>query len=323
MNPKISVVIPFFNSDPLLFNALARSIKEQNYNNYEVIVVDDGSTDKQALENLDKYSADPQFRIMHVPHGGIGAARNAGMKSVSGDLLWFVDSDDLILPNAFTEIAEFFTANPDYDFLQFPAEQQKPNGDVSFWKIGWTVRKPTDFTGRDAFYSLTHNTFIYDGYLWRKVFNIRNINVEKLPEFSTDMEIYEDKYWLIETTSILNKGRLITSCFYRYNYNRKSVTRTDEVRRIRYSCKNSTLIIDLTEKIIGGVNPRDNEYYQASIGFYFRVNHKYFSKYRHDAEITPVLRNYLDTLSSRINWKTLRYKRFRTLIAVLSYKIGV
>ena len=91
--PRISVVIPAFNRAHLVGDAI-RSVLDQDRPADEIIVVDDGSTDETAA-----VAAAFPVRVVRQENRGIGGARNRGIEESSGDLLAFLDSDDLWMPN--------------------------------------------------------------------------------------------------------------------------------------------------------------------------------------------------------------------------------
>lgn len=99
--PSFSIIIPTFNRAELLRKCLA-SVRTQTYRHYEVIVVDDGSTDHTA-EVLAEYADD--IRVIRQPNGGPGAARNLGAAQAAGEYLAFLDSDDLWFPWTLKNIA--------------------------------------------------------------------------------------------------------------------------------------------------------------------------------------------------------------------------
>ena len=102
---RISIIIPVYNAEEYLDRCL-ESISEQSYMSYEVILVDDGSTDSSPLI-CDRYSAtDPRFRTIHKRNGGVSTARNAGIDLAKGEYLMFVDSDDALLPEALERMME-------------------------------------------------------------------------------------------------------------------------------------------------------------------------------------------------------------------------
>ena len=96
---KISIIIPVYNAEDYLERCI-QSILSQNFSSYEVILVDDGSSDASSLI-CDRYSAtDPRFRTIHKPNGGVSSARNAGIDLAKGEYLMFVDSDDALMTGA-------------------------------------------------------------------------------------------------------------------------------------------------------------------------------------------------------------------------------
>jgi len=102
---RISMIIPVYNAEDYLDRCL-ESVFEQSFTSYEVILVDDGSTDSSPLI-CDRYSAtDPRFRTIHKENGGVSSARNAGMDLAKGEYLMFVDSDDALLPDALERMME-------------------------------------------------------------------------------------------------------------------------------------------------------------------------------------------------------------------------
>lgn len=96
---RISIIIPVYNAEDFLDKCL-ESVLGQGFTSYEVLLIDDGSTDSSPLI-CDRYSAtDPRFRVIHKKNGGVSSARNAGINLAKGEYLMFVDSDDELLPDA-------------------------------------------------------------------------------------------------------------------------------------------------------------------------------------------------------------------------------
>lgn len=93
--PLVSVVMPVYNDEDLIRRAV-QSVLFQTYANLELIVVNDGSTDKtmEILQNMD----DPRIRIVQQTNQGVAIARNHGVGVARGELIAFLDSDDLWFP---------------------------------------------------------------------------------------------------------------------------------------------------------------------------------------------------------------------------------
>lgn len=103
----ISIIIPTFNRIDFLKKAIA-SVQKQTYKNYELIIVDDGSTDKTSefLETL------CDIKIITQENTGVAAARNAGIKIASGEYIAFLDSDDIWLEHKLKTQVEWLESNP-------------------------------------------------------------------------------------------------------------------------------------------------------------------------------------------------------------------
>lgn len=92
---KISVIVPVYNVEKYLDKCL-ESIIKQTYKNLEIIIIDDGSTDKSGLI-CDKYTKkDNRIKVIHQENKGLGASRNIGLRMITGDFISFVDSDDFL-----------------------------------------------------------------------------------------------------------------------------------------------------------------------------------------------------------------------------------
>jgi len=108
-NPLVSVIIPTYNRGWTLKEAVD-SVLAQDFTDFELIVVDDGSTDN-TQEILSSYKED--IIILQQENKGVSAARNRGIASASGQYVSFLDSDDLWLPQKLSTQIDFFNANPD------------------------------------------------------------------------------------------------------------------------------------------------------------------------------------------------------------------
>ena len=108
-NPLVSVILPTYNRGWILTEAID-SVLAQDYKDYELIVVDDGSTDN-TREILDAYGQD--IIVLRQANKGVSAARNRGIAEAGGQLVAFLDSDDLWLPRKLSWQVDFFKLNPD------------------------------------------------------------------------------------------------------------------------------------------------------------------------------------------------------------------
>jgi glycosyltransferase involved in cell wall biosynthesis len=114
MSIRFSVVIPLFNKRDFISRAVG-SVLSQTHRDFELIVVDDGSTDgsHEALASI----ADERFRLVRQANAGEGAARNSGATEAREEWVAFLDADDLWLPGHLAETAEIIAAFPDSGFV--------------------------------------------------------------------------------------------------------------------------------------------------------------------------------------------------------------
>ncbi|MEE4265060.1 MAG: glycosyltransferase [Desulfobacteraceae bacterium] len=106
--PLVSVIIPTYNRAWVLKEAID-SVLAQDFRDFELIVVDDGSTDNTG-QILDAYHQD--LMVIRQPNKGVSAARNRGIAAAGGGLIAFLDSDDLWLPRKLSSQIDFFNSNP-------------------------------------------------------------------------------------------------------------------------------------------------------------------------------------------------------------------
>jgi glycosyltransferase involved in cell wall biosynthesis len=105
-----SIVIPLYNKEFSIKETI-QSIISQSYADYEIIVVDDGSTDRST--DIIKEFSDHRIRIISRENGGVSAARNTGIKTARYDYIAFIDADDVWLPRYLTEMDKLIDENPD------------------------------------------------------------------------------------------------------------------------------------------------------------------------------------------------------------------
>ena len=106
----ISVVIPIYNVAQYLSQCVD-SVLSQSYQDLEIILVDDGSTDECPKICDDYQQKDARIRVIHKENGGLSDARNAGMKKATGEWTLFVDSDDWIDQEAIAKLYQFAIEN--------------------------------------------------------------------------------------------------------------------------------------------------------------------------------------------------------------------
>lgn len=115
--PYFSIIVPIYNTAAYLEQCV-KSVLDQSFTDFELILVNDGSTDNSA-ELCDGFAAsDSRVRVLHKPNGGLSSARNEGFKIAAGNYIWWVDSDDWTEPGALQKLWEA-TADSVPDMVKF------------------------------------------------------------------------------------------------------------------------------------------------------------------------------------------------------------
>lgn len=124
----VSVIIPVYNAERYISRAID-SILRQHYKNLEIILIDDGSTDTSLAICQSFAVMDNRFKLVKQENAGSGAARNLGIISATGELIYFMDSDDWIEPQLFKEVVAQYKRDS-FDLFVFGYNKVSENGDV-------------------------------------------------------------------------------------------------------------------------------------------------------------------------------------------------
>ncbi|MFT5210356.1 MAG: glycosyltransferase involved in cell wall biosynthesis [Flavobacterium sp.] len=128
MSPKLSVVVPVFNVEKYLEKCLV-SLENQTFKNFEVVIINDGSSDS-SLDIANSFHAkDQRFRVISQENLGLGGARNTAIANARGEYIFMLDSDDYIKSDTFSTLIEYLEEN-DLDILVFNYEKVDEFGRV-------------------------------------------------------------------------------------------------------------------------------------------------------------------------------------------------
>ena len=207
--PELSIIVPVYNVEQVLEKCLL-SIKNQTYQNYEVIMIDDGSNDKSG-KICDKYmEKDNRYRVIHKKNEGVSKARNYGLDMAKGKYVMFIDSDDSILPDMFEKyINEIKISNVD---VVIGGVIQYENGEFSAVKLPPTIGIQDDAIWED----ICNNSEIF-GYIAGKIYCLDVINREKI-RLNTNMYSQEDLDFNLSVYEKCDTFKLINYAGYEYNH---------------------------------------------------------------------------------------------------------
>ena len=185
-SPILSIIVPVYKSEKYLDNCI-KSIIVQNFKDWELILVDDGSPDN-CPQICDYYSrSDDRIKVLHIKNGGQSRARNVGIDESKGEYITFVDSDDDIEPNSYEENISFLIQHPEIDFIQFP--QNRINWGNSFKK-----RTGIYYRGKKELLLNNYQDLQIDNAVWNKIYRKESIGSIRFREG----HVHEDKLFIFE-----------------------------------------------------------------------------------------------------------------------------
>lgn len=184
IKPLISVIVPVYNAQKYLPMCL-NSILAQTFKDFEVICVDDGSTDN-SLTVLQEYAAkDKRIKVIHQENQGVSVARNYGMQKATGNYIYFMDSDDFICSQWFERAVEIINAyHPDCLMCDY---REVTNYEVPLCDFEKTVAQKLE--NPLAIFMQKHSS-IYPN-LWTKIYKAETIGKQR---FDENM-IYSEDLW--------------------------------------------------------------------------------------------------------------------------------
>ena len=248
--PAVSVIIPMYNTEAFIKDCLD-SLVAQTFTDFEVIIIDDGSTDDSARIAASYASSDARFRLIGQPNKGPSEARNTGLKIMRGDYVTFIDSDDCVAPN-FLEtlffIAQLHQADIACCATQIINETYKPNGKSPSTAISKII------TAEEATKIALYQDSLPDHSAWNKLYNI---NLWK-GKFFPAGTIYEDLAVVPEI--LLEANKVATTKTKLYFYRKRTGSELATQNR-----KSKTIqLLDIAENVFEKMKPVSKPLYKAS-----------------------------------------------------------
>ena len=213
--PKVSVIIPVFNSENLLNDCLM-SVKNQTLTDIEIICIDDGSTDNShnILEDFSKN--DDRFKVFHQENFGAGFSRNVALEKSTGEFILFLDSDDWIENDACEKLYNQAN-NLSSDLVLFDAVRHLPENQsmdlIHFLGDGYNK----DFSSLSFDYEFVKDKVLnaYFGVIWSKFYK-RSFILENDIEFPTH-KLYNDVEFHVKSMLLAKRISYFPKIFYHYN----------------------------------------------------------------------------------------------------------
>lgn len=226
---KLSIVVPVYNVENYIRDCI-ESLINQTYQNIEIILVDDGSTDGSG-EICDEYSKkDQRVIVVHKTNGGLVSARKVGIRMATAEYATYVDSDDWIDINAYEELMKFsIEYHPDiiaYDFikeyLDFNMERIQPLKKGFYNKELFLSEFEKCVRDKEFFCQGVHFTS------WSKIFKTELLKKHQL-DLDEEIHIGEDAAVVFPCILDMKSIYIVKQSFYHYRVRENSITRSREV----------------------------------------------------------------------------------------------
>lgn len=213
MSSAISIIIPCYNQAHFLVECV-ESVLGQDYKNWEMFIVNDGSTDDTLKLALDFASKDKRINVIDKENGGLSSARNAGIKQANGTWLLFLDADDYLLPPYFQHLSKELEANYSETIIQYGYQYVEEQSKKVIYSKSLSSTKelliPTIFKGNiGPCHSLVISTEL----------------VRKIGDFDESLKSAEDWDFWIRAAKVGAIVKQIEHVLVAYRYSKDSMSR--------------------------------------------------------------------------------------------------
>ncbi len=222
--PRVSIIMPAYNASAFLQQSVA-SVVSQTFSDWELIIVDDGSTDGTADLADSLAVSDSRIRVIHQSNSGVSYARNSGIAAASGDFIAFLDADDAYRPEFLAELFSAATEN-NADCAACGHLRLYPDGKTEEepFPLPYGVCFEEDILNGVIIPLLSDrlSADLFNGFVWRYLFDRKKI-VDN--ELSFTGAYLEDELFLIEYFSLPSVIAISGKNLYLYTQNPASATR--------------------------------------------------------------------------------------------------
>ena len=220
MNNKVSIIVPIYNVAKYL-PACLDSILNQTYDNLEILLIDDGSTD-DSLKIIEEYAKkDSRIKAFNQKNSGQSSARNLGLKKATGKFISFIDGDDMIKPNFIANLIEPFENSStilSVCGIQFNRLHDQSTTDAY-------TNKLRDKKSHESFKAYILYLLTVDGRMYSSVNKLFLASTAKKIQFNTKLNFAEDTKFVLDYLKKTNGSiSFINHALYVYNYGTETST---------------------------------------------------------------------------------------------------
>lgn len=261
--PKISVIIPFYNPG-VFFDTCLTSVVRQNYSNVEILLINDGSTNLNDLSSL--AISDKRIKLFNRPHQGVSAARNFGLKVATGDYVLFLDSDDFFEADFISKIVQkALKSRSDIAVCGFYLYDQRYQRDIKKLTPKDLLTKTVEEEG------LTFDIFKLSPNIWNKLFK-RALIIKNQIMFQ-ELETCNDFAFTYQCLALADRISFIDLPLIHYRVNQR-----DNISSKRgMSAKNIFYAIKFLREKLGEANRFKKYCYTFRLRAFCSIVHEFLS----------------------------------------------
>lgn len=296
---KFSILVPVYNVEKYLEQCVD-SLLLQDYNGeYEIILVDDGSTDSSG-EICDRYAdkAPKKIKVIHKKNEGVVSARKTGIDNATGEVCLFIDSDDFVEANLLSTVEGAFSRNPDADIIMYT---------FLYYDDGRKMYRRNELSNKEIAYEKEEKLVLYSALLFSTNASslcTKAIKTEIFRQDATDYTLYynktmaEDWFQSINLITMAKKIVYINEPLYNYRINLQSVSRSFSTADI--DKKNILYVYDRLTELLSVWGMDDEETRKKLKARWLNETMYTFSKYMENAGSVKDIRIILN-----YNWSSM------------------
>lgn len=238
IDSKLSIIVPIYNGEKHIDNTV-RSILASSYQNLEVLLIDDGSTDGSLALCRKMAESDPRIKVYHKENGGIADARNYGIAHASGDYIGFCDHDDEVSEGMYQKMLARIVSDGSQAALCGCYRQKRNGAKVTFEKYGDDVLDNEHITEKlllpllfRGFLAHTNENIRIYGNIWKCIISRRLIEEHEM-KFCSFVSHEDDLIMLLQLFSHAARISTLSDIYYYWNTNPNSEIHNSAKRYVK------------------------------------------------------------------------------------------
>ncbi len=285
MNKEVSIIIPTYNAEKYISDCI-ESVLSQTYSNIEVIIIDDGSTDKTSVICKEYQKKDERINYYFQNNSGVSKARNFGIELAEGKYIVFIDADDMISCTYIEQLVYIF----DNENIQMASVSH--TRDLS--NLGKDIYKQIAVVDseevRSFMMDFTQQKF--NGYVWEKMF-VTDI-VKNSVRYNEAISVREDLLFIIQYLKYIDKCGYINNNLYYYRDNDSSVLHNMSANRMKTQIMMAQIVLETEQK--------DSKLYYDAMDSYYESGRRY---------VEILSREKILTKDVKKKWLSLQIRHFK------------